>query len=120
MPRNNSSLLFLIILFLLIGLIGLGFIAFNRGGGGILKGGVITDEINDVITGDPIANASWNWTTVEVISTESTGSSVLYRNSGSIAVDENGNIHTVWRDYTNYKGAGPDSDIFYKCWFSHF
>jgi len=30
----------------LIGLIGLGFIALNRGGGGTLKGGVNTDEIN--------------------------------------------------------------------------
>lgn len=46
MPRENSSLLFLIILFLLIGLIGLGFIALNREWGGTLKGGVITDEIN--------------------------------------------------------------------------
>lgn len=59
----------------------------------------------------------WNsstssWTSPELVSTESTGSS----RHASLAVDSEGNIHVVWRDYTDYNGAGTDEDIFYKFW----
>jgi len=59
----------------------------------------------------------WNatsstWTTTEVVSTESTGSSI----TPTIAVDGTGNIHVVWYDMTNYGGSGTDYDIFYKRW----
>ncbi len=57
----------------------------------------------------------WNsssWTTTEVVSTESTGTS----ENPSIAVDSLGNIHITWADTTNYNGAGTDWDIFYKRW----
>jgi len=52
------------------------------------------------------------WTTIEVVSTESTGDSYL----PSIAVDNAKNIHVAWMDITDYDGAGTDLDIFYKCW----
>jgi hypothetical protein len=59
---------------------------------------------------------SWNastdqWSSIQVISTESTGSSLF----PSIFVDNYDNIHIAWEDSTNYMGAGEfDSDIFYK------
>ena len=53
-----------------------------------------------------------NWTTTEVISTESTGKSYY----PSLAVDTLGNVHIIWNDQTNYAGAGTDWDIFYKHW----
>ena len=53
------------------------------------------------------------WSTTEVVSTESTEASY----SPVIAADSLGNIHIAWEDFTNYAGAGPfDSDIFYKRW----
>ncbi|MHA1301724.1 MAG: hypothetical protein ACTSO9_20075 [Candidatus Helarchaeota archaeon] len=55
-------------------------------------------------------SGAWNMT--EVISTESFSSSYY----PSIAVDNSGNVHVAWRDYTDYGGAGSDSDIFYKFW----
>ncbi len=58
-------------------------------------------------------NASTSlWTTTEVVSTESTADS----NPPSLAVDSAGNIHVAWYDLTDYAGAGPDRDIFYKRW----
>ncbi len=50
------------------------------------------------------------WTLTQVISTESTGSS-LYP---SIAAYKAAHVHIVWHDTTNFNGAGTDSDIFYK------
>ncbi len=52
------------------------------------------------------------WTTIEVVSTESTGGSY----SPSLAVDTLGNVHITWWDQTDYVGAGTDVDIFYKRW----
>lgn len=59
-------------------------------------------------------NASTSsWTTTEVVSTESTGSSL----EPSLAVDPFGNVHMTWYDYTiNYAESGIDHDIFYKRW----
>ncbi|MCG3254558.1 MAG: hypothetical protein KAU62_00655 [Candidatus Heimdallarchaeota archaeon] len=52
------------------------------------------------------------WTTTEVVSTESTGTSYI----PSIAVDTVGYVHIAWHDLTDYAGAGPGEDIFYKRW----
>ena len=58
-------------------------------------------------------NASTSiWTITEVVSTESTATS-LY---SSLAVDTAGNVHIAWEDLTEYAGAGTDLDIFYKYW----
>ena len=59
----------------------------------------------------------WNatsstWTTTEVVSTESTGISIV----PTIAVDGAGNAHVAWEDYAPYWGSGSDPDIFYKRW----
>ncbi|MFX1533363.1 MAG: hypothetical protein ACFFDI_03945 [Promethearchaeota archaeon] len=59
----------------------------------------------------------WNattgtWTTTEMVSTESTSNSY----TPALAVDESGNVHITWADYTDYLGAGTDADIFYKRW----
>jgi hypothetical protein len=51
-----------------------------------------------------------NWTTTEVVSTESTGNSLI----PCSAVDNNGTIHVAWVDNTDYMGSGADHDIFYK------
>ena len=53
-----------------------------------------------------------SWTTVEVVSTESTG----YSWSPSLVVEYTGTIHIAWYDRTDYNGAGPDWDIFYRRW----
>ena len=53
------------------------------------------------------------WTTTEVVSTESTGHSY----NPSLAVDDEGDVHIAWYDYTDYAGAGGTfADIFYKYW----
>ncbi|KON27466.1 hypothetical protein AC481_04865 [miscellaneous Crenarchaeota group archaeon SMTZ-80] len=49
------------------------------------------------------------WTTTELVSTESSD----WAFEPSIAVNE-GSIHVAWIDYSEYGGAGWDSDIFYK------
>jgi len=54
--------------------------------------------------------AGGTWTTTEVVSTESTGSSL----NPFLVVDSDGDIHVAWEDYTNTLGSGPDADIFYK------
>lgn len=51
-----------------------------------------------------------NWTTTEIVSTESTEDS----NCLSMDVDQNGTVHVVWKDKTNFSDAGVDYDIFYK------
>ncbi|MCE7748736.1 MAG: hypothetical protein GPJ51_10075 [Candidatus Heimdallarchaeota archaeon] len=60
---------------------------------------------------------SWNatsmsWSSTEVLATESTSVSAYV----SLAVDDNGNVHAAWVDWTNYAGSGTDADIFYKFW----
>ncbi|MDH5404282.1 MAG: hypothetical protein OEY49_17415, partial [Candidatus Heimdallarchaeota archaeon] len=52
----------------------------------------------------------WEWSTTQVISTDSDFDSVM----PTIAVDSFNNLHTVWYDYTNYSDSGIDVDIFYK------
>jgi ribosomal protein L31 len=58
-------------------------------------------------------NASTSvWTTTEVVSTESTGTSRY----PSLAVDSAGTVNIAWDDWTDYDSAGTDFDIFYKRW----
>lgn len=52
------------------------------------------------------------WSPVEVVSIESTGDSW----NPAIAVDDSGNVHVTWEDYSFYGGSGWDKDIFYKRW----
>ncbi|MCE7742855.1 MAG: hypothetical protein GOP50_10410 [Candidatus Heimdallarchaeota archaeon] len=54
----------------------------------------------------------WMWTITEVVSTEST--EISYQ--PAIAADSYGDVHIVWRDYTDYLSSGTDIDIFYKRW----
>jgi len=51
-----------------------------------------------------------NWTTTEIVSTESTEDS----NCLSLDIDQNGTIHIVWKDKTNFSNAGEEYDVFYK------
>jgi len=58
----------------------------------------------------------WNastksWALTEVVSTESTSDSYY----PDLAIDDSGNVHIVWQDYTDYNSSGTDIDIFYKC-----
>jgi hypothetical protein len=54
--------------------------------------------------------SSGAWSTTEVVSTESTGSST----APSLAVGPDGTAHIAWTDSTDYGGSGSDSDIFFK------
>jgi len=56
------------------------------------------------------ATGSSSWTSVEVISTESTGPSYY----PDVSCDRDGNLHVVYYDSTDYLSSGVDSDIFYK------
>jgi hypothetical protein len=51
-----------------------------------------------------------SWSSMNVISTESTEDSL----DPEPCFDNNGKLHVVWRDPTDYNGAGVDDDIFYK------
>ncbi len=53
-----------------------------------------------------------SWTLTEVVSTESSGSSV----EACLTTDLAGNVHIIWWDETNIIGCGDDVDIFYKRW----
>lgn len=57
-------------------------------------------------------NATSAWSTIEVVSTQSDGNSI----SPEIFIDNAGDAHVAWHDYTDYLGADTDEDIFYKRW----
>ena len=57
-------------------------------------------------------SSTQTWSSPELVSSEST--SAVYR--PLIVSDSNNNLHVVWRDETDYLGAGTDRDIFYKRW----
>ena len=61
---------------------------------------------------DSIDRFNWEWSTTNVVSTESTDTSY----PPTIAVDVEGNVHIAWRDQTDYDGSGTDQDIFYNRW----
>ena len=50
------------------------------------------------------------WIDTKVVSTESSDGSLM----PSFVSDDDGNIHFIWYDLTNYHNSGGDSDIFYK------
>jgi hypothetical protein len=55
--------------------------------------------------------AGGSWSTLEVVSTEST----TFSEQPSLMVDSGGTVHVAWDDGTEYGGSGSDYDIFYKC-----
>ncbi len=55
-------------------------------------------------------NASGEWSTPTLISTESTDPAEF----PAMALDAQGHFHIVWQDETDYNGADTDTDIFYK------
>ena len=55
-------------------------------------------------------SSSSSWSMTEIVSTESTETSV----HPSLAVDALGDVHIAWMDETNYASSGIDRDIFYK------
>ena len=61
---------------------------------------------------DSIDRFAWEWSTTNVVSTESTDLSY----PPTIAIDNDGNKHVAWRDQTDYAGSGTDQDIFYNRW----
>ncbi len=52
------------------------------------------------------------WSAVEVVSTESTGVSIV----SDITMDSHGNVHIAWQDLSDYGELGSGYDIFYKKW----
>ncbi len=89
----------------------LGFIWSN----GFKDNGVIAIDYSDSVFKenlDSLDMSNRKWTPIQVVSTESTEPSRY----PSVAVDQAGNIHVAWEDGTDYNGAGPLADIFYKSW----
>ncbi len=50
------------------------------------------------------------WSVTEVVSTEST----LASSMAALQIDDDRNVHVVWRDLTDLDGSDRDADIFYK------
>ncbi len=59
-----------------------------------------------------IDRSTWYLSPLELVSSVSNASS--YTND--LLVDDNDNIHCVWKDFANYDGAGVEADIFYRKW----
>ena len=78
----------------------------------ILNTHTLVEENHDHCTIDTFDYSTWQWSSTEVVSTESTNHSSY----PSLAVDTLGNIHVAWEDWTNIAGAGTDYDIFCKYW----
>ncbi len=78
----------------------------------------VWDDVTNLLgsgTDFDIFYRTWNifsssWSELEIVSTESTENSF----QPSLKLDQNGDAHVVWYDYTSYLGAGSDTDIFYK------
>ncbi len=54
-----------------------------------------------------------NWSSLELVSSVSLGSSTVSR-FPSIAVDNAKNVHITWDDAYNYASSGSDQDVFYR------
>ncbi|NVM31309.1 MAG: hypothetical protein HWN65_20895 [Candidatus Helarchaeota archaeon] len=104
MKRNNLKLILLLFSILLFN----SFIYFVRNKSSLKYQNTENSE-NFLVE---LEISEWNHTTIEVISTESNETS----SNPAIAVDVAGHVHVVWDDEKDYGGAGPDVDIFYKCW----
>ncbi|MHA1552334.1 MAG: hypothetical protein ACTSQC_10370 [Candidatus Heimdallarchaeaceae archaeon] len=73
----------------------------------------ITDYLGSGVDSDifyKFRASGGSWGAAEVVSTESTDSSV----SSNLFIDSTGNAHVIWQDLTDYLGAGINYDIFYK------
>jgi hypothetical protein len=53
------------------------------------------------------------WSSLELVSTVSTGTTEVSR-FPSIAVDSFNNVHVTWDDLFNYNASGTDLDVFYR------
>ena len=69
-------------------------------------------EIHNNSTINSFDRYGWRWNLTEDVSSVCTEDSI----EAEIALDNFGNIHIVWQEYTDYAGAGSDMDIFYRCW----
>ncbi len=106
MKRNKFKLALLISLTIFFG----GFTAiYLYNNNNLLKDSVV-DDLESF--SEELKISVWNWTSTEVVSTESTG----YSYEPTIATDGSGNAHVTWEDDTDYGGSGTDRDIFYKRW----
>jgi hypothetical protein len=72
----------------------------------------LTDTNKNQSKLDSFDRFAWEWSTTNVVSTESIASSAY----PTIATDNEGNVHIAWRDSTDYDGCGTDQDIFYNRW----
>ena len=70
----------------------------------------VGDSIKDKLKLDYVDRTEWFWTEIELVSSESSDSST----AKNVQIDNQGNIHCIWEDYSNYLGCGVDQDIFYK------
>ena len=104
MKRNNLKLILLLLSILLFNM----FIYFVGNKSSLNYQNM---ENSEKFLGE-LEMAEWNHATIEVISTESNEAS----SNPDIAVDVAGHIHIIWDDAKDYGGAGPDVDVFYKCW----
>ena len=77
----------------------------------------IDNEMNTTSTSranNRLGDYDFDWGEIEVISEPVPGNN--FNNAPSYSqkiVIENNKIYVVWTDYTDYNGAGEDSDIFY-------
>lgn len=55
-------------------------------------------------------SSSKTWSSIEVVSSESTG----WSSEPFIGVDNEDTIHVIWEDSTDILGSGSDKDVFYK------
>lgn len=87
---------------------------------------IATDSVGNVhvaweeFSDNDIFYRRWNatsstWTMIEVVSTGN-GWNVLHPMIVEITMDDIGNVHLVWEEYTDYSGSGVDTDIFYRRW----
>ncbi len=115
MPRIKSSLSVIVILVTLVGLLGIGLVVFNSGGGGTLKGGVITDEINC-----PLANISDDFN-LSILESNVSAPQILWNitwggagidRGTAVAVDNNGYVYCTGR--TRSYGEGDEDLILIK------
>ncbi|MHA1200183.1 MAG: hypothetical protein ACTSQF_12730 [Candidatus Heimdallarchaeaceae archaeon] len=73
----------------------------------VLAAQIGDDFLNPIIVPEV---PTYNWTQTSLVSTESVNETA----HPSQAVDNEGNVHVIWADTTNYTDSGWDSDIFYK------
>ncbi|MFX0184532.1 MAG: hypothetical protein ACFE95_15735, partial [Candidatus Hodarchaeota archaeon] len=93
---RNIQMLFCLLFGSLI-IVNLTFVIYNRSYPIVIEEKTIIPVNSKIETID-----TWGWTTLEILSTESTGNSYNPRTVS----DQEGNLHVVWEDYTNLNGDG--------------